>query len=260
MEFQNLLINNRGAVRTITINRPSKLNALNHETISELQVAFDQAREDGSVRVVVLAGSGEKAFVAGADITELSALSAVDAHRFSRAGQRMMRTIELLGKPVIARIQGFALGGGLEIAMSCHLRIGSEQARLGLPEITLGLLPGFGGTQRMLRLAGRAATLELCLLGAPVDAQRAYQLGLLGRVVARDSLDQEVDSVADQLAASAPHALAGILDAVLVGGEGNSAEGMDYESKAFAVCTTTADMREGTSAFLERRKPHFTGA
>ncbi|MFZ1390915.1 MAG: enoyl-CoA hydratase-related protein, partial [Dokdonella sp.] len=224
MAFRTLLSSDRGAVRTLTINRPDKLNALNRETISELQIAFAQARHDDAVRVVVLAGAGEKAFVAGADIAELAAMSPVEAQAFSRAGQRMMRDIEMLGKPVIARIQGFALGGGLEIAMSCHLRIGGEKARLGLPEITLGLLPGFGGTQRLLRLAGRAATLELCLLGQPVDAQRALQLGLLGRVVAAEQLDEEVAAVADQIAASAPHALAGILDAVLIGGECASAE------------------------------------
>ena len=259
MAFRNLISADRGAIRTLTINRPDKLNALNRETINELSIAFDQARHDDSVRVVVLAGAGEKAFVAGADIAELEAFRPVEAQQFSRAGQRMMRGIELLGKPVIARIQGFALGGGLELAMCCHLRIGSDKARLGLPEITLGLLPGFGGTQRLLRLAGRAATLEMCLLGKPVDAERALQLGLLARVVEADRLDQEIEAIADQLAASAPHALAGILDAVLVGGECSAEEGMDYESKAFALCCTTADMREGTRAFLERRKPEFTG-
>ena len=259
MAFRNLISADRGAIRTLTINRPDKLNALNRETINELSIAFDQARHDDSVRVVVLAGAGEKAFVAGADIAELEAFSPVEAQQFSRAGQRMMRGIELLGKPVIARIQGFALGGGLELAMCCHLRIGSDKARLGLPEITLGLLPGFGGTQRLLRLAGRAATLEMCLLGKPVDAERALQLGLLARVVEADRLDQEIEAIADQLATSAPHAVAGILDAVLVGGECSAEEGMDYESKAFALCCTTADMREGTRAFLERRKPEFTG-
>jgi enoyl-CoA hydratase len=259
MAFRNLISADRGAIRTLTINRPDKLNALNRETINELAIAFDQARHEDSVRVVVLAGTGDKAFVAGADIAELEAFSPIEAQQFSRAGQRMMRGVELLGKPVIARIQGFALGGGLELAMCCHLRIGSDKARLGLPEITLGLLPGFGGTQRLLRLAGRAATLEMCLLGKPVDAERALQLGLLARVVEADRLDQEIDAIADQLAASAPHALAGILDAVLVGGECGAEEGMDYESKAFALCCTTADMREGTRAFLERRKPEFTG-
>lgn len=259
MAFRNLTSSDRGAVRTLTINRPDKLNALNRETINELQVAFGQARHDDAVRVVVLAGSGEKAFVAGADIGELASLGPLEAQAFSRAGQRMMRGIELLGKPVIARIQGFALGGGLELAMSCHLRIASEKARLGQPEISLGILPGFGGTQRLLRLAGRAAALEMCLLGQPVDAARALQLGLLNRVVGADSLDGEVAAIADQLAAAAPHALAGILDAVLVGGECGAEEGMDFESKAFALCCTTADMREGARAFLERRQPVFTG-
>ncbi len=259
MAFRNLSSRDRDGVRTLTIERPDKLNALNRETIGELAIAFTQARHDDAVRAVVLAGSGEKAFVAGADIAELTAMSPVQAQAFSRAGQQMMRSIETLGKPVVARIQGFALGGGLELAMSCHLRIGSEKAKLGLPEITLGLLPGFAGTQRVARLAGRAAALELALLGKPVDAARAHALGLLTRVVAPEALDAEVEAVASQLAASAPHALAGILDAIVLGGEAAFEQGADYESKAFAVCFSTADMREGTAAFLERRKPAFTG-
>jgi enoyl-CoA hydratase len=259
MNYTNILCTDRGSVRTLTINRPEKLNALNQATIAELQSAFEEAREDNSVRVIILAGAGEKAFVAGADIAELQSLTPIEAQASSRAGQALMRKIELLGKPVIARIQGFALGGGLELAMSCHLRIGSEKAKLGLPEITLGLLPGFGGTQRLLRLAGRAAALEFCLLGRPVSAARAEQLGLLNRVVAVDMLDKDVDELADQLAASAPHALAGILDAVLVGGECSAAEGMDFESNSFALCFSTNDMREGTTAFLEKRKPDFKG-
>jgi enoyl-CoA hydratase len=259
MPFENLLVADRGGVRTLTVNRPSKLNALDQATIGELHAAFEQAREDAAVRVIVLAGAGEKAFVAGADIGELAAASPVQAQAFSRAGQRMMRTVETLGKPVLARIQGFALGGGLELAMCCHLRIAADTARVGLPEITLGLLPGFGGTQRLLRLAGRAAALELCLLGQPVDAARALQLGIVNRVVARDQLDAEVDALADQLAASAPHALGGILDAVVRGGECPLDEALDYETKAFALCCSTNDMREGTRAFLERRKAVFSG-
>jgi enoyl-CoA hydratase len=259
MAFRNLISEDRGAVRTLTINRPDKLNALNRDTLNELQIAFEQARHDDAVRVVVLAGAGEKAFVAGADIGELNTLGAHQAQAFSRAGQRVFSAIEHLGKPVIARIQGFALGGGLEIALSCHLRVGSERARVGLPEIGLGVMPGFGGTQRLLRLAGRAATLELCLLGQPIDATRALQLGVLNRVVDSDQLDNEVNTLADQLAAAAPRALHAILDAVLVGGECASEEGMDFESKAFALCFATEDMREGTAAFLERRKPQFTG-
>ena len=260
MAFRNLLIDNRGAVRRITINRPEKLNALNRDTIGELDSAFQQAKHDAAVRVIVLAGSGEKAFVAGADIGELASLTPQQAQEFSRHGQQMMLGVERLGKPVIARIQGFALGGGMELAMSCHLRIASDKARFGQPEINLGVIPGFGGTQRLLRLAGRGAALELCLTGAQVDAARALALGAITRVVAADKLDEEVDALAAQLANSAPHALAGIIDAINIGGESGIDVGLDYETQAFALCCATADMREGTAAFLERRKPVFSGA
>jgi enoyl-CoA hydratase len=172
----------------------------------------------------------------------------------------MMLGVERLRKPVIARIQGFALGGGMELAMSCHFRIASDKAKFGQPEINLGVIPGFGGTQRLLRLAGRSAALELCLTGAQIDAARAFALGAVTRVVAADQLDTQVDALADQLAASAPHALTGIMDAILLGGETSIDVGLDYETQAFAVCCATSDMREGTQAFLERRKPVFTGA
>ena len=260
MAFRNLLLEDHGAVRRITINRPDKLNALNQETISELHIAFGQAAHDDAIRVVIMAGSGEKAFIAGADIGELATVTPLQAQEFSRHGQNLMSRIERLGKPVIARLQGFALGGGMELAMACHLRVASDKAKLGQPEINLGLLPGFGGTQRLLRLAGRSAALELCLLGASIDAARAFALGLVNRVVPADKLDEEVDAIANQLAASAPHALAGILDAVLIGGDGGIDAGLDYETKTFALCFSTADMREGTSAFLERRKPAFRGS
>jgi len=259
MAYRNLLSEDRGAIRTITVNRPDKLNALNGETIGELHIAFEQARHDDAVRVVVLAGAGEKAFVAGADIGELATLTPIEARARSRAGQSMMRGIETLGKPVIARIQGYALGGGLELAMSCHLRVASERAKLGQPEINLGLIPGFGGTQRLLRLAGRSAALELCLLGHPIDAARGLELGVLNRVVAADKLDEEINAIADQLAAAAPIALAGILDTVLTGGECAIDQGLDYEAQSFATCFATDDMREGTRAFVERRKPVFSG-
>jgi enoyl-CoA hydratase len=259
MSFRNLLVEDRGAVRRITLNRPEKLNALNRETISELHLAFDQAGRDDAIRVVVIAGSGDKAFIAGADIGELKSLTPLQAQEFSRHGQALMTKIERLGKPVVARLQGFTLGGGMELAMACHLRIASEKARLGQPEINLGVIPGFGGTQRLLRLAGRSATLELCLTGTQLDASRALVLGVVNRVVAPEKLDEEVDAVANQLAASAPGALAGILDAVLVGGESTIDVGLDYETQAFSLCFSTTDMREGTSAFLERRKPVFTG-
>lgn len=260
MGYRNLHVHDAGAVRRITLQRAEKLNALNRETITELHVAFDQARADDAVRVVVVAGSGEKAFIAGADIGELATLTALQAQEFSRHGQALMSKIERLGKPVIARIQGFALGGGLELAMACHLRVAGERARFGQPEVNLGVTPGFGGTQRLLRLAGRSAALDLCLTGIQVDAQRALALGIVQRVVAQDQLDAEVDALASQLAAAAPQALAGVLDAVLLGGEAPIDTGLDYETKAFAVCFSSADMREGTAAFLERRKPSFSGA
>ncbi|WP_267223987.1 enoyl-CoA hydratase/isomerase family protein [Dyella silvae] len=259
MAYRNLEIANRGAVRTITVNRPDKLNALNRETLNELTLAFTQAAQDDAVRVVVLAGSGEKAFVAGADIAEMNGYTPVQAQGFSRAGQRMMGLVERLGKPVIARIQGFALGGGMELAMCCHLRVASEKAKFGQPEINLGLIPGFGGTQRLLRLAGRGAALELCLTGAPINAQRAYELGIVTRVVAPEALDETVNALADQLAAAAPLAAAGILDAVLQGGESSIDQGLEFETQAFALAFSTEDMREGTTAFLEKRKPVFNG-
>jgi enoyl-CoA hydratase len=259
MAFRNLLSEDRGAIRRLTINRPDKLNALNRETLGELDLAFAQAAADDAVRVVILRGAGGKAFVAGADISELAALSPVQARDFSRFGQQMMLHVEHLGKPVIAEIGGFALGGGMELAMCCHLRVASEKARFGQPEINLGLLPGFGGTQRLLRLAGRAATLELCLTGDQVDAARALALGIVNRVVAPESLEDETLALAGQLAAAAPQALRGILDAVIIGGECGLQQGLDYETQAFAVCSATEDMREGTRAFLERRKPEFSG-
>ena len=259
MEDRTLAIVDEGAVRCIRIDRPDKLNALNRQTIAELRAAFSAVAGDDGIRAVVLSGSGQKAFVAGADIGELAVLSPVEARDFSRAGQALMLAIEHLGKPVIAAIGGYALGGGMELAMACHLRIASDRARLGQPEINLGTLPGFGGTQRLLRLAGRAAALELCLLGDPIDAVRAQSLGLVHRVVAADALEQEALALAQRLASAAPQALRGILDAVVIGGECALHQGLDYETQAFALCASTADMREGTSAFLERRKPVFVG-
>lgn len=259
MAFRTLTTADRGAVRTIIVNRPDKLNALNRETIGELTLAFRQAAQDDAVRVVVLSGAGEKAFVAGADISEMTAWSPVKAQAASHAGQDLMLTIERLGKPVIARIQGYALGGGMELAMACHLRVASEKARFGQPEIGLGLIPGFGGTQRLTRLAGRGAALELCLLGQQVDAARAERLGIVTRVVAAEELDATVDAMADQLAIAAPLALKGILDAVIEGGECAIDQGLAFETQGFAIAFSTEDMREGTSAFLERRKASFKG-
>ena len=259
MAYRNLEITHRGAVRTIIVNRPDKLNALNRDTLNELTLAFAQAAQDDAVRVVVLTGAGEKAFVAGADIAEMNGYTPVQAQAFSRTGQRLMSSIERLGKPVIACIQGFALGGGMELAMACHLRVASDKAKFGQPEINLGLIPGFGGTQRLLRLAGRGAALELCLTGAVINAQRAYELGLLTRLVTPEALDEAVSALADQLAAAAPLAAAGILDAVLQGGESAIDQGLEFETQGFALAFATEDMREGTTAFLEKRKAEFKG-
>ena len=254
-----LLIDDADGIRTVRINRPDKLNALNAATIDALDAAFAQAATDEAVRVVVLTGSGSKAFVAGADISEMNTLTPVQGRDFSLRGTRMMRRIERMPKPVIAMVNGFALGGGLELAMSCHLRIAADTAKVGQPEINLGLIPGFGGTQRLLRLAGRAATLELCLTGAPVGAERALQLGIVNRVVPAADLEAETMKLAAHLASAAPLALRGMLDCVNVGGECGIEEGLEYEAAQFGLVFSTEDMREGTSAFLEKRKPTFHG-
>jgi enoyl-CoA hydratase len=254
-----VLVADSGAVRRVTVDRPDKLNALDAATIAALTQAFQAAQADPSVRVIVLTGAGPKAFVAGADIGEMAGMDAMAGRDFGLRGQLLMRTIETCTKPVIGRINGFALGGGLELAMACHLRIASDNARVGQPEINLGLIPGFGGTQRLLRLAGRAATLELCLLGTPITAARALQLGVVNEVVPADELDTRVNAVAEQLAASAPLALRGILEAVIHGGECALGEGLQFEGAQFGLMFATEDMREGTAAFLGKRKPQFAG-
>src|SRR5688572_5766294 len=259
MSESPVLTTDHGAVRRITVNRPDKLNALNAATLDALLAAFETAAADPAVRCVVLTGAGAKAFVAGADIAEMNALTPVQGRDFSLRGQKLMRRIEKMPKPVIAMVNGFALGGGLELAMGCHLRIAADTAKVGQPEINLGLIPGFGGTQRLLRLAGRAATLELCLVGTPVDAARAQALGIVNRVVPAAELEAETMKLAEQLANAAPLALRGMLDCVNIGGECSIEEGLEYESVQFGLVFSTQDMREGTAAFLERRKPAFRG-
>lgn len=246
-------------IRTITVNRPDKLNALNRETLEALDAAFADAAGAADVRVVVLTGAGPKAFVAGADIAQMRGLTPVQGRDFGQLGHRLMRRIETLPKPVIAMVNGFALGGGLEMAMACHLRVAADTAKLGQPEINLGLIPGFGGSQRLLRLTGRAATLELCLLGTPIDAARAFQLGIVNKVVAADELEAETMKLATQLAKAAPLALRGILDCVVHGGECALPEGLEFEAAQFGFVFATEDMREGTGAFLKRRPAEFKG-
>lgn len=259
MTTSPLRISDQGAVRLIHIDRPDKLNALNSATISALDAAFAEAIADPAVRVIVLTGSGTKAFVAGADISEMNGLTPTEGRDFSLRGTRMMRRIERAPKPVIAMVNGFALGGGLELAMSCHLRIAADSAKVGQPEINLGLIPGFGGSQRLLRLAGRAATLELCLTGAPINAERALQLGIVNRVVPAVELEAETMKLAQQLAKAAPLALRGMLDCVNIGEDCALEEGLEYESAQFGLVFSTDDMREGTSAFLEKRAAEFKG-
>ena len=259
MDLKTLKITDDGAVRTITIHRPEKLNALNGTVIAELHHAFARAGADPGVRALVLTGAGDKAFVAGADISEMTALTPLQLRDFSRHGQALMLAIERLGKPVVAAINGFALGGGFELAMACQLRLAADSARIGQPEVKLGLIPGFGGTQRLLRLCGRAAALELCLTGEPIDAARAYQLGLVNRIVPTGDLAAEAAALAARLAALAPQAVRGIIDTIAHGGECALDQGLDYETQVFAMLASSQDMREGTSAFLEKRRPSFSG-
>ena len=259
MPFNNLLINDNDAIRTITINRPDKLNALNRATLIELQQAIIEAYSTEDVRVIVLTGAGEKAFVAGADISEIREQTAVQARAFSAMGQNLMAMIQSLDKPVIAAINGFALGGGMELALACHLRIASDNARLGLPEIKLGIMPGFGGTQRLLRLVGTTRALEMSLTGEPITAEQAREMGIVNRVVSNDEFQASVADLAGRLVNAAPEAVSGILQAINQGADADMNTALALETARFALCCATEDMQEGTSAFLEKRKPQFKG-
>lgn len=259
MTYVNLIVTTAAKVATVTINRPDKLNALNRATIEELRHAFAAIKADLDIRAAILTGSGAKSFVAGADITEFAHVEPAAARDFSLAGQRTFREIELLGKPVIAAVNGFCFGGGMELAMACTLRIAAESAKFGQPEINLGILPGFGGTQRLPRLVGRSAALELCLTGKPISAERAQQLGIISAVYPAAELMAEVEKLCAQFAQAAPLALRGIMDAIIYGEDMPLDQGLDYESQTFGLLSSTADMREGTSAFLQKRKPEFVG-
>ena len=259
MTYANLLIELKDAVGWIRINRPDKLNALNRETLQELHEAFRSLGENPQVRIIVLTGAGPKAFVAGADIAEMSGLSAIEARDFSKLGQNLMLAIEQCGKPVIAMINGFALGGGLELAMACAIRIAASTAKLGQPEVNLGLIPGFGGSQRLVRLCGKAVALDLCLSGQPIDASRALAVNLVTRVHSPDVLEEETEKLAMHIASLAPLALRGVLDCIRYGAEATLDVGLDYESQMFGLMFATEDMRTGTDAFLKRQPAVFTG-
>jgi enoyl-CoA hydratase len=259
MAFENVLVEQDGAVLVVTINRPKVLNALDARTLDELDEVFRDAAGRDDVRVVLLTGAGEKSFVAGADINELSVQTAVGGREHARRGQALLTRIERLGKPVIAAVNGFALGGGCELAMACTLRLAADSARFGQPEINLGLVPGYAGSQRLPRLVGRGRALELLLTGRQIPADEAFRIGLVNRVVPAAELATEARALAHAIAAKAPVAMRYILEAVAGGLEMSLADAQDYEATLFGLVSTTEDMREGTKAFLEKRKPDFKG-
>lgn len=243
----------------ITVDRPDRLNALDRSTVGEIRAAVEDAVADPEVRVIAVTGSGAKAFVAGADISEMAGLSPAEGHAFSRFLAQALGTIERSPKPVIAAVNGFALGGGCELAMACHVRIASENARFGQPEVGLGLLAGAGGTQRLQRIVGRGRALALLLTGERIDAREAERIGLVHKVVPSEQLREEVRALAGTMAAHGPTALARTLEAVLTGGELPLDEALKLEAALFGLCFATDEMREGTSAFLEKRRPRFEG-
>ena len=259
MPFDNILVERDGAVAIVTINRPKVLNALNRLTLDELLHAAFEFQADATVRAVILTGAGDKSFVAGADINELAGQTPMSARDHARAGQRVFDVIENLGKPVIAAINGYALGGGCELAMACTIRIAADTARLGQPEINLGIIPGYAGTQRLPRLVGAGRALEMMLTGAPIEAAAAERIGLVNRVVPAAELMVEARKLGAELASRAPVAVRFIIDAVNRGRDMAMQDASMFEATLFGVLTATDDMREGTRAFLEKRKPVFRG-
>jgi enoyl-CoA hydratase len=259
MSYQNLIVDDGGPVARVTIHRPDVLNALNRATLGEIVTAFTALGRNAAVRAVILTGAGEKAFIAGADIRELKDLSPLAAHEFAREGQLVCSLISRLGKPVIAAINGFALGGGCEVALACPIRIGSRKAKLGQPEVNLGVIPGWGGTQRLPRLVGLGRALEMILSGDLIGAEDAYRIGLLNRVVEPEELIPTCETLARKIASRGPLAVRLALDACQRGLEGSLAEGLALEADAFGLAASTTDWREGTGAFLEKREPSFRG-
>ena len=257
--FENLLVERDEAVAVVTINRPKVLNALDTRTLEELRRVFVELQQDAAVRCVVLTGAGEKSFVAGADINELAVQSPTDGREHALRGQQVLELIENLGKPVIAAINGYALGGGCELAMACTLRLAGDSARLGQPEVNLGIIPGYAGTQRLTRLVGSGRALELLLTGDQISAAEAHRIGLVNRVVPASELMTEAKKLAAALAAKAPIAVRYIIEAVNRGTQQPLREAQVFEATLFGLIASTDDMREGTSAFLAKRKPEFRG-
>jgi enoyl-CoA hydratase/carnithine racemase len=259
LTLANVVYEKKGALAYVTVNRPKVLNALNKATWADLRTSFEDARDDAAVRGVILTGAGNKAFIAGADISELARVTAFEAEQSSRFGQEVLDLIEDLGKPVIAAVNGFALGGGCETAMACTIRIAVENAKFGQPEVKLGLIPGGGGTQRLPRLVGKGRALQLILSGEMISAQEAYRIGLVNEIVPATDLITRAEASLKQIAANAPIAIKFALEATNKGMETSQSEGLLLEASYFGLCAATEDKKEGTSAFLEKRAPQFRG-
>jgi enoyl-CoA hydratase/carnithine racemase len=259
LTLENVLYEKKDAIAYVTLNRPKVLNALSKRTWEDLRAAFENARDDAAVRGVILTGAGDKAFIAGADISELAHVTAVEAEKSSSYGQDVLNLVENLGKPVIAAINGFALGGGCETAMACTIRIAVENAKFGQPEVKLGIIPGGGGTQRLPRLVGKGRALQLILSGGMINAQEAYRIGLVNEVVPAAELITRAETILKQIFSNAPLAVKYSLEAVNKGLETSQAEGLSLEASLFGICAGTEDKKEGTTAFLEKRKPQFQG-
>jgi len=260
LALANVAYEKKGGIAYVTINRPKVLNALNTPTWTDLRTAFEDARDDSRVRGVILTGAGDKAFIAGADISELAHVSAVQAEQSSRFGQKVLDLIENFGKPVVAAVNGFALGGGCETAMACTIRIAVETAKFGQPEVSLGLVPGGGGTQRLPRLVGKGRALQLILSGEMISAQEAHRIGLINEIVPAADLITRAEAILKRIASNAPIAVKYALDAVNKGLETSQSEGLALEASYFGLCAATEDKAEGTSAFLQKRAPQFKGS
>jgi len=259
MTFENILSSKNNSIAYVTVNRPKVLNALNMATMEELRAAFHEIKDDASMRVVILTGAGDKAFIAGADIAELSKQDAITAKEYTHRGQSVLNLIENLGKPVIACINGFALGGGCEIALACTMRLASETAKLGQPEVKLGIIPGYGGSQRLPRLVGKGIAMQILLAGEMITAQEAHRIGLVNEVTAPADLIPRAEAIAQKIIANAPLAVQYTMEAVNKGMEMNLSEGLYLEATLFGLCCATEDKKEGTTAFLEKRPATFKG-
>ena len=256
---ENVLYEKKGAIAYVTLNRPKVLNALNKATIADLIEVFEDARDDAAVLGVILTGAGDKAFAAGADISEMANDTPTEAEDKTRRGQRLTTLIENLGKPVIAAVNGFALGGGCELAMACTIRLAVETAKFGQPEVTIGIIPGYGGTQRLPRLVGKGRALQLILSADMIDAQEAYRIGLVNEIVAKDNLIPRAEAILNKINANAPTAVKLAIEAANRGLDVSLAEGLNIEASLFTQCFATEDCKEGVAAFREKRKPNFQG-